>query len=105
MQRGRWQAQADQGFAGACFAIDGEAKQAVCPHGQTRRVWSASTATAGQAVIHVQFDRLTCNACAVWSACTTAKSGPRTLKLRPQPQYAALQRARQYQETADFKQR
>jgi len=41
----------------------------------------------------------------VRSACTKAKTGPRTLKLRSQPQYAALQRARAYQETDDFKQR
>ena len=102
---GSWQAQAEQGFAGACFAIDWEAEQAVCPQGQTSRVWSASTDTAGQAVIHVQFGRATCGACVVRSACTKAKSGPRTLKLRPQPQYAALQRARAYQETDEFKQR
>ena len=54
---------------------------------------------------HVQFDRTACGACVVRSACTKAKTGPRTLKLRPQPQYAALQRARQYQATDDFKQR
>jgi transposase len=102
---GSWQAQAGAGFAGACFAIDWEAEQAVCPQGQTSRVWSASTDTAGQAVIHVQFERTACGACVVRSACTKAKSGPRTLKLRPQPQYAALQRARQYQTTDDFRQR
>jgi len=102
---GSWQAQAEQGFAGACFAIDWAAKQAVCPQGQTSRAWSASTDTAGQAVIHVQFERTVCGACGVPEACTKAKTGPRTLKLRPQPQYAALQRARQYQETDDFKQR
>jgi transposase len=102
---GSWQAQAEQGFAGACFAVDWDAKQVVCPQGQPSRVWSASTDTAGQAVIHVQFDRTACGACVVRSACTKAKTGPRTLKLRPQPQYAALQRARQYQATDDFKQR
>ena len=102
---GSWQAQAGAGFAGACFAIDWEAEQVVCPQGQPSRIWSASTDTAGQAVIHVQFGRAACKACGVRSACTKAKTGPRTLKLRPQPQYAALQTARQYQETAEFKQR
>jgi transposase len=102
---GSWQAQADQGFGGACFAVDWDAKQVVCPQGQPSRVWSASTDTAGQAVIHVQFDRQVCGACPVRSACTKAKTGPRTLKLRPQPQYAVLQAARQYQRTDDFKQR
>lgn len=102
---GSWQAQADQGFGGAGFRVDWDAKQVVCPQGQPSRVWSASTDTAGQAVIHVQFDRTACGGCAVREACTKAKTGPRTLKLRPQPQYAALQAARQYQETDDFTQR
>ena len=102
---GSWQARADQGFAGACFAIDWEVKQAVCPQGQPSRSWSACTDTAGQAVIHVQFDRTACGACVVRSACTNAKTGPRTLKLRPQPQYAALHTARAYQTTEEFKQR
>lgn len=102
---GSWQAQADAGFAGACFAVDWEAKQVVCPQGQTNRSWSASTDTAGQAVIHVQFARQACAACTVRKACTKAKTGPRTLKLRPQPQYEVLQAARQYQETHAFKQR
>lgn len=102
---GSWQAQAGAGFALACFAVDWDAKHVVCPQGQTSRGWSASTDTAGQAVIHVQFDRTVCGACTVREACTKAKRGPRTLKLRPQPQYAALQRARQYQETDEFKQR
>jgi transposase len=102
---GSWQAQAGAGVAVACFAVDWDAKQVVCPQGQRSRVWSASTDTAGQAVIHVQFERTTCGACAVRSACTKAKTGPRTRKLRPQPQYAVLQAARQYQTTEEFKQR
>jgi transposase len=102
---GSWQAQADQGFGAACFAVDWESKQVVCPQGQTSRVWSASTDTAGQAVIHIQFERSACAGCAVRAACTKAKTGRRTLKLRPQAQYAALQAARQYQETEAFKQR
>ena len=102
---GSWQAQADQGFAGACFAIDWVAEQAICPQGQPSRGWSASTDTAGQAVIHVQFDRTACGACEVREMCTKAKTGARTLKLRPQPLYEVLQAARQYQETEEFKQR
>ena len=102
---GSWQAQAEAGFAGAGFAVDWAAKQVVCPQGQTNRIWSASTDTAGQAVIHGQFERHACAACAMRNACTKAKHGPRTLKLRPQEQYAVLQAARQYQLTDAFKQR
>ena len=102
---GSWQAQAGAGFAGACFAVDWDATPVVCPQGQPSRGWSASTDTAGQAVIHGQFDRHVCGACGVREACPKAKRGPRTLKLRPQPQDAALQAARQYQKTDEFKQR
>jgi transposase len=102
---GSWQAQAGAGFALACFAVDWDTKQVVCPQGQTSRVWSASRDTAGQAVIHVQFDRVGCGACPMRNACTKAKTGPRTLKLRPQAQYKVLQAARQYQTTEAFKQR
>ena len=102
---GSWQAQAEAGFALACFAVDWATKQVVCPQGQTSRVWSASTDTAGQAVIHIGFDRVGCGACPVRNACTKAKTGPRTRKLRPQGQYEVLQSARQYQVTDAFKQR
>jgi hypothetical protein len=37
-----WQAQAKQGFDIACFAVDWEAQQVVCPQGQLSRVWSPS---------------------------------------------------------------
>lgn len=100
-----WQAQAKQGYDVACFALDWQAQQAVCPQGQHSRVWSASEDEHGNAVIHIQFERKVCGACEVRAACTRAKEGPRTLKIRPQAQHEALQTARARQETAEFKQR
>ncbi len=100
-----WQAQAGQGFDLACFAVDWDAQQVTCPQGQASRVWSPSQDGHGNAVIHIQFDRTVCGACAQRAECTHAKRGPRTLKLRPQVQHAALQAARQRQTTDDFKQR
>jgi transposase len=100
-----WQAQAGEGFDLACVVVDWEAEQVTCPQGQASRVWSPSQDGHGNAVIHIQFERTICGACAQRAACTKAKSGPRTLKLRPQAQHEALQVARQRQMTDDFKQR
>jgi len=100
-----WQAQAEQGFDLACFAVDWDAQQVVCPQGQISRVWSPSQDGRGNAVIHIQFDRTVCGTCVQRAACTKAKTAPRTLKVRPQAQHEALQAARQRQTTDDFKQR
>lgn len=100
-----WQAQAGQGFDLSCFAVDWEAEQVVCPQGQVSRVWSPSQDGEGNPVIHIQFERQVCGECGQRASCTQAKSGPRTLKLRPQEQHEALQAARQRQTTQDFKQR
>jgi transposase len=100
-----WQAQAGEGFDLSAFQIDWEQQQVRCPQGQTSRVWSPSHDTGGKAVIHIQFDRVSCGACDARPACTRAAAGPRTLKLRPQAQHEALQTARARQETKAFKQR
>ncbi len=77
----------------------------VCPQGHLSRVWSPSQDGHGNAVIHIQFERTVCGECRQRAMCTQAKSGPRTLKLRPKAQHEALQAARRRQETEGFKQR
>jgi transposase len=101
----RWQAQAGQGYDLTCFTIDWQAKAARCPQGQTSRRWTSTHDQDGNAVIQIQFDRDQCSACGERESCTKAASGPRVLKLRPQAQYEALQVARAYQDTEEFKQR
>jgi transposase len=100
-----WQAQAGQGYDLTCFTIDWQAKAARCPQGQASRSWVSTHDQDGNAVIQIQFDRDTCSTCGERASCTRAASGPRVLKLRPQAQYEALQAARAYQETEEFKQR
>jgi transposase len=100
-----WQAQAGQGYDLTCFTIDWQAKAARCPQGQTSQRWTSTHDQDGNAVIQIQFDRDQCSACGERESCTKAASGPRVLKLRPQAQYEALQVARAYQETEEFKQR
>jgi transposase len=98
-----WQAQAHPDFALACFAIDWPAQAVTCPQGKRSRSWSPSHDTFGNEVIHVQFASKDCANCPVRAQCTRAASGPRALKLRPQAQHEALQRARERQSTPEFK--
>ena len=52
----------------------------------------------------VQFDPDDCRGCPLRPRCTQAKTGPRTLRLRPREQHEALQTARRRQLTEAFKQ-
>ena len=58
---------------------------------------------AGQEVIQIRFAKKDCQACPARSACTRAKTEPRTLTVRTQVYYEALHAARHNQTTAAFK--
>jgi len=101
-----WQAQADSGFDLTHFTIDWQQKQVQCPQAQLAQRWSETFDARKQAVIQVQFSRQQCDACASQPLCTRSTSSGygRTLKLLPQPQHQALQAARLYQTTDEFRQ-
>lgn len=101
----RWQARAGLGFDQSSFDIDWEAKQARCPEGQTSHRWQERQDDAGKDIILVYFDPHKCHACARRSDCTRAEVGGRSLALRPEAEYIALQEARHRQETKEFKER
>jgi transposase len=98
-----WQAQANQGFDISHFAIDWEAKRVTCPEGKTSVVWKPGQDRWGNEVIHTEFARRECLACASRPRCTRAKSEGRELTLRPRERHEALQAARVRQETAEWK--
>jgi len=100
-----WQAQAGQGFDVACFAIDWEAQRVTCPQGRHSVIWSAGEDEYGHPVIDVRFAKQECLACSQRAQCTHSPDRPRSLKLHPKEQHLALQRARQRQTTAEFKER
>jgi transposase len=100
-----WHARCDPGFEGRHFAVDWVAQQVTCPAGCTSTQWTPSVDPRGQARIKVAFARHDCTPCAQRQACTKAVIVARTLTLRPQEQYEALQAARQRQGTEEFKQR
>ena len=100
---GSWQARTPGGLTSAQFAIDWEAQQVTCPAGKISRRWQPCTDTWGNDGIVVQFTRADCLRCAQREVCTRAKAAGRQLMLRPQEQHIALQAARAWQATADFK--
>jgi DDE family transposase len=53
-------------------------------------------------VVRIRFDGVTCRACPARQACTSARTAPRPLTVRPQTHHEAIQAARQRQETAAF---
>jgi transposase len=99
-----WQARAQEGFDVSCFAIDWEGQKVTCPQGKLSQMWSDSHDSFNNPVIHVQFAKADCQACGCRQKCTRGK-GPRTLRLRPQAQHDALQKARQQQTSSEFEQR
>ena len=104
-QDNHWQARTDDGFAVACFAIDWEARRVLCPGGHISTKWSTTHNRHGEEIVNIRFADKDCRACAQRARCTTSQRGPRHLTIRPQAQHLALQAARHYQTTAEFKAR
>jgi transposase len=100
-----WQARAGRGFDLAHFPIDWDRHRAHCPAGKPSVKWSATHDTTGNEIINIRFGRPDCLACAHRADCTTSATGPREITLRPRAQYEALQAARHYQTTPEFKAR
>ena len=98
-----WQAQANQGFDISHFAIDWEAQRVTCSEGKTSVLWKPGQDRWGNEVIHAEFARRECLACASRPLCTRAKSEGREMTLRPRERHEALQAARVHQETAEWK--
>jgi transposase len=99
-----WQARSPEGFDVACFAIDWGAQTVTCPQGHRSRRWTPTQDSqhGDQELLAIPFDPAHCAVCPVRARWTQAKTGPRTMKLRPQQQHEALQAARQCQTTAAF---
>jgi len=99
-----WQAKARQGFDLPCFAIDWQAQTVTCPQGRVSQSWHPTQDQKGNQIIKVQFGRTDCRTCDCRDLCTKSETTPRGLQFKPQPEYEALQVARQRQETVQFQQ-
>ena len=98
------QARAGSGFDALYFPIDWAQQHASCPAGKTSISWTPAVDNRGHAVIKVKFSSKDCRRCDPLAQCmrSTKRYPRRTLTIRPQPQYQALQAARQREATEAF---
>lgn len=97
-----WQAHVPNGVTSDQFDIDWEAHQAICPEGKLSRSWYEAKDNRDNDMVVIHFRREDCKACCRQADCTKAKSGARTISIRPQEQYEAIQTVRKRQQTAEF---
>jgi transposase len=100
----KWQAQAGEGFDAAHFVVDWERQRATCPAGKQSMSWSPAIDWQKNAVIKIKFSAKDCAPCAFRAQCTRS-SMPlprRTITIRPQEAYEALQAGRARAATAAF---
>ncbi len=102
----RWQAHADKGFAAQQFQIDWEQERARCPQGHTSVSWTPAIDKRTNEVIKITVSMKDCVPCPCRAQCTrSAKNYPRrTITIRRQEAYVALQAARVREHTEDFAQ-
>lgn len=99
-----WQAKAKDGFDLSHFEIDWKQKLVRCPNHKRSHLWTPGKDYYGKPIIHIEFERSVCLKCPLRSQCTRAKDQPRTLTIKVQAEYQALEAARVRQTTEEFKQ-
>ncbi len=97
-----WQARQNRGYATADFDIDWVNHTVRCPQGHQSTYWRAHHDRTG-AHVDVRWSWRTCKVCPVLRDCSQKQQGSRTLKLRAEAEYHALQAARQCQMTEAFR--
>jgi transposase len=99
-----WQARANEGFAAAQFRIDWDRQQAMCPAGHASSSWTPAVDNRRTDVSKIKFSATHCRPCPFRKQCVhSGKKYPRrTLTVRPQAQYEALQAARQRAQTPEY---
>jgi len=100
----RWQSQAGHEFDAGSFQIDWDQQEATCPEGKKSLSWTPALDRGDNEVIKIKFSRIDCKPCPSRARCTTAKHLRRTITIRTQEGYEALQAARQRQQSEEFKQ-
>lgn len=97
-----WQAKANEGYAADDFTVDWQRQKVVCPEGKWSVSWSPAVDGRGNEVIKIKFATADCSVCPSLRLCTRSDRSRRSITLRPEAQYKALQKARQQEPTADY---
>jgi transposase len=101
-QNNQWQAKTGQGYDLASFSIDWQAKSAVCPQGMHSVKWTERTDQHGHPKVSIRFGLHECRSCPCRSLCTRSPDAPRTLSVRHQSEFEALQHARKHQQSEEY---
>jgi transposase len=102
---GSWQARDSPAYDLSKFTVDWVEETVTCPQGKKSRYWKETTGSRGQPIIQVVYYEKECQACQARPLCTRSVSAPRYLTFHPREKLGALQAARDYQQTDEFKER
>lgn len=102
----KWQAREKSGFEAASFTIDWDNEVATCPEGKKSLSWSPAIDRQNTKVMKIKFSGKDCMPCPSRDLCIRSIKDykRRTVTIRrPREHHEALQRAREREETAEFK--
>lgn len=101
----RWQTRAAAGFGVDHFVVDWQRQRAICPAGKASLEWVPRIDNRGNDSIYIRFSPSDCGPCPSRTECTrsTTKHPRRSISIRPQQQYEALQQRREYEITSAYK--
>ena len=100
----RWQARADEGFGSEHFAVDFRRRKAVCPAGHESVEWVPRVDNRGNDSIYIRFSAADCGPCPSRAKCTKSRAEHprRSIAVRPELQYEALQKRRELEESEEY---
>jgi transposase len=99
-----WQARSGDGFTKAQFQVDWDRQVVTCPAGKQSISWLPNTWPENGMMFEARFARKDCTPCELRTRCTRAKNEPRLIGLQAREYFEALQAARRYQTTEEFRQ-
>jgi Transposase DDE domain len=100
----RWQARAGYGFGTEPFAVDFRRRKAVCPAGHESVEWVPRIDNRGNDSVDIRFSSADCAPCPSRTQCTKSRAEHprRSIAVRPQPHYEALQERRHLEGTGSY---
>ncbi len=102
----KWQARESTGFEAAAFTIDWDNEVATCPEGKQSLSWSPAIDKQNTMVMKIKFSAKDCMPCPSRDLCIRSVKDykRRTISIRrPKEHHEALQRAREREGAAEFK--
>lgn len=95
-----WQSKNPEAYDLSRFKINWKTKQVTCPQGvKTTKKWTVHQDKWDNTVIGVKFPQKACRECQFRHLCTSSKTEPRKITLRPQEEHKAIVKRRKQQET------